>query len=136
MSYCGDYFSQADVSQRQSILVKNMQYMRENKRVSVCLYSSLSLVSSFFNSFQMAEEREQFIRDQRRLELQRERELLLKTPINWSYTLKWYGTKKLTTSPTSFYLTDMLINSTKKVSTDQMHWYYIAGVEQQHPWGI
>ena len=36
----------------------------------------------------MAEEREQFIRDQRRLELQRERELLLKTPINWSYTLK------------------------------------------------
>ena len=36
MSYCGDYFSQADVSQRQSILVKNMQYMRENKRVSVC----------------------------------------------------------------------------------------------------
>ena len=88
MSYCGDYFSQADVSQRQSILVKNMQYMRENKRVSVCLYSSLSLVSPFFNSFQMAEEREQFIRDQRRLELQRERELLLKTPINWSYTLK------------------------------------------------
>ena len=46
MSYCGDYFSQADVSQRQSILVKNMQYMRENKRVSVCPYSSLSLVSS------------------------------------------------------------------------------------------
>ena len=89
-------YSQADVSQRQSILVKNMQYMRENKRVSVCVYVcdifkfkfSLLFFSCKCNSFQMAEEREQFIRDQRRLELQRERELLLKTPINWSYTLK------------------------------------------------
>ena len=36
----------------------------------------------------MAEDRERFIRDQRTLELQKERELLLRTPINWSYTLK------------------------------------------------
>merc|ERR1712131_116101 len=60
--------SHADVHGRQSQIMRSMQYMQYNK--------------------QMAEERERFIRDQRTLELQKERELLLRTPINWSYTLK------------------------------------------------
>ena len=47
-----------------------------------------SIWMSKIHPFQMAEEKRRFVRDQRTLELQKERELLLKTPINWSYTLK------------------------------------------------
>merc|ERR1712227_49099 len=60
--------SQAEVDNRRSVISKSMKYMHDNKR--------------------MAEEKRQSVRNQRTLELQKERELLLKTPINWSYTLK------------------------------------------------